>query len=134
MADIEVLKKEELFGNLWEKTYEERRKKVSKKRAAISANAVVYSEALKIFNTKNLKVLLFEEEEPENKYQVYKVDDNTIMLSMDEKILREYPAAERKGQLKKMTDAFEREILSKLLKEHNIQLDPNMFYVINGDG
>lgn len=116
---------------IWEETYIERRKKTSKKRAEISADAKVYSEMLKMF-TKRKKIKLFEVVEKSKDYQTYQVEGNSIFVSMKDRFLKDFPMAEKKGQLKNMSGAFEREIVSKLL-DQKVQLDPNMYYVINGD-
>lgn len=133
MVDISHLKESKKLEKFWKKTYIERRKKTSKKRAKISADAKVYSEALKFFNSKK-KINLFEVIDKPKDYKTYVVGNNKISVSMNDKILKEFPMAERKGIIKQITHPFEREIISTLLKDKKIQLDPNMYYVINGDG
>jgi len=133
MINVSHLKENKKLNKIWKETYIERRKKTSKKRAEISANAKVCSEALKLFSSKK-KINLFEVIDKSKDYKTYVVGNNKISVSMNDKILKEFPAAERKGIIKQMTHPFEREIVSTLLKDKKIQLDPNMYYVINGDG
>jgi len=127
---------------LWNKVFGERRKIVSIERAMISANATVYAECLKQFGKKEQKAIkkktardLMKESINENKgeYRAYKIEDNVIMFSPKEKILKDFPEAERSGIIKNVNNEFEMEMILKAKDLYDIKLSPNLFFVINGD-
>ena len=132
-AKFQHLEESEKLEEIWKETYKERRKKVSRQRAIVSANARVYAEALKTFAKKPEKKIPAKLNENKKDYKTYRVGDSSIIISTEEKLLRDYPMAERKGKLRSMDDAFEREILSRLIDDYEVQVHPDMYYVINGE-
>lgn len=134
---IPNIKNREKLEEIWNDVYSQRRKKVGKKRAIVSANAVVKSEVLKDFineerkkNKRKIKTITITEEE--KKYNDYQLGNVKVLITTEKSVLDEYPNAERKGKLKEMEDPYEREVLSKLLDNYELTLHPEMYYVITG--
>lgn len=61
---------------------------------------------------------------------IYPIDDMQVILTTDEKVLRQYKHIPRKGVLKEISDNYELEILNKVSKEYNLKLNPNLYYVM----
>lgn len=139
--DIPINEEHEDFdriNEIWNSVYKQRRQKVGRKRAIISANATVYSELMKNFVIEEEKRPRKSSErffvnEEEKKYNDYEVGNVRVITTTEPKVLEQFPNAERKGKFKDMDDAFEREIVSKLLDKYEAPIHPEMYYVITGD-
>jgi len=131
------------YSPLWKKIYKHRRKKVSKRLATYSANAVVFSEALKehISDKSNLfdkvyKKFLAEEEKvydskkKKKKYKIRKVGSYSIIITTNEKTLNDFPNAIKKGIIRNATDEFTQEMLFKVRDKYDIKLHPDLYYII----
>jgi len=141
IPEITKLKQYDYLNELWNEVYKKRKKKSGKEKAVYSANAAVYSEALKIFlgersNIKKLwktKSIETEMNEKVKDYHTYDVDGHKVIITTEPHVLKDFPFAERKGQFKNMDDEFDREILSKLIDDYDVKIHPEMYYVINGE-
>lgn len=63
-------------------------------------------------------------------YRIYPVKNMNVILTTDEKVLRQYKHIERKGSVENINDDYELGILQKVNKEYNIELHPNLYYVM----
>ena len=63
-------------------------------------------------------------------YPIYPVDDMQIILTTDDKVLRQYRHIPRKGKIKNASDSYELDMLDKVSKEYNIRLNANLYYVM----
>lgn len=141
VPEIKKSKNKKYLNEKWNEVYNIRKKKVGKKKAIYSANAVVYSELLKEWNNGNTydrintiwdKVrdrvdYVYEEK---GDYSIYPIDDMNVIVTTDEDVLKDYKNKKRKGLVKNIDDDYEIEILDKVSEEYNIKLHPRLYYVM----
>ena len=140
-----TLKEKKILKEIYEETFQDRKKKSGKKKARYAARAKFYEEAFKIFISKQNKKTINEIWESKREkqerlnptyikenidYKVYKVNGIRFYVSTDEKILDKFSDAEGSGMLKNMNDEFEQEILFKTKEKYDVSLHPEMYYVI----
>jgi len=68
--------------------------------------------------------------ENKNEYTIYSLDGMNVILSADEKLLRDYKKKYRKGQIKDIEDEYEIALLSKMKDALKISISPYLYYVM----
>lgn len=63
-------------------------------------------------------------------YTIYPVEDMQVIITTDEKVLRQYKHIPRKGTIKDAEDEYELSILHKVSDTYDIELHPNLYYVM----
>lgn len=105
----------------------------SLKKSKRYAKARFYEEVFKIFKEQNdINILNIWEDKKylkeELDYKKYKIKDKTLLVSIDEKLLKK--KGKYKGIIKNMDKLIEKEILFKIKEKYEIDLSPEMYYVI----
>lgn len=112
----------------WKEIFKERSKKVGKRKAIFSADAIILAEALKIFTKpkeKKYKKFLVEEKKV---YPTYKKNNIEVILTKDKSILKDYPKA--KLVLEAMDISYDIQIISEIVKAYSLKIDKSFYYVI----
>lgn len=112
----------------WKEIFEERSKKVGKRKAIFSADAVILAEALKIFaepKIKKYKKILIEEKKS---YPTYKSKNIEVILTKDKDILKDYPKAKLVSEA--MDIPYDIQVISEIVKEHKLHIDKTFYYCI----
>lgn len=63
-------------------------------------------------------------------YPIYPIEDMQVILTTDDRVLKQYKNIPRKGEVGKVTDRYEINILDKISKEYNVRISPNLYYVM----
>ena len=127
------------MSDIWNKVYKDRRKKVGAKKAKFSANAAEKSEYVKEFLESTLyskvkknwkkeveRVII----ESKKDYRVFKTEDENVIITTEEKVLRDFADEPRKGKIGTISDEHTREVIMKTKEDNDINLNPNLYYVI----
>jgi hypothetical protein len=141
VPEIKKSKNKKYLNEKWNEVYSVRKKKVGKRKAIYSANATVYAELLKEWNSGNtfdrINTIWERKREREDyifekkgDYSIYPIDDMNVILTTDENVLRDYKKKSRKGLIKNIDDDYELEILDKVSEEYDIKLHPRLYYVM----
>lgn len=112
----------------WKKIFKARSKKVSKRRAIFSADAIILAETLKIFaqpKKKKYKKVLREEKKI---YPTYKNKNISVILTRDKNILNDYKNARRVSDA--MDIPYDIQILAEIIKAYKLHIDGNFYYAI----
>jgi hypothetical protein len=141
VPEIKKSKNKEYLNEKWNEVYKTRKRKVGKQKAIYSANATIYAELLKEWNSGNtfdrINTIWGKKREREDyifekkgDYSIYPIDDMNVILTTDEDVLESYKKKRRKGLIKNIDDDYELEILDKVSEEYNIKLHPRLYYVM----
>ena len=112
----------------WKKIFKERSKKVGKRKAIFSADAIILAESLKIFarpKKKKYKKILMEEKKI---YPTYKNKNISVILTKDKSILNDYPNAKLVSEA--MDIPYDIQILAEIAKQYKLHLDKSFYYII----
>jgi len=63
-------------------------------------------------------------------YPIYPVEDMQVILTTDNRALKQYKHIPRKGIVREISDTYELEVLNKVSKEYGVRLNPNLYYVM----
>lgn len=115
----------------WKNVYEVRRKKVGRKKAVYSADAVVISKALKEFTYKKPKEIRLIIEQ-KKLYSFYSYKKLKVYLTRDKDFVKDFPNAKHISEVE--NDEFASQVISEVLRKNKLKIDNNFYYVIEEGG
>lgn len=124
-----VFKKYPFLRETWTNVYNLRKGRVGPRKAIYSADAVVLSEALKLFvEKKPLRSKIKKLVEEKLQYPSYIYKDLKVILTKDKSVLKDYPEAKPISEL--INNEFDSQVINDIIDTNNLKIDDSFYYHI----
>lgn len=63
-------------------------------------------------------------------YPIYPIEDMQVILTTDDRVLKQYKNIKRKGIVSKISDKYELDLLNKISEEYKVRINSSLYYVM----